>query len=357
MKISPWNIISSQLAQTPQVPREDLSGQTVIVVGIARETKCETAEMWLLDLGSFDSVNAFVDRAESELPRVDLLIENAGVLPTETLDGTQDGWETAFQVNNLSTSLLALLLLPRMIKTAQEFNTKPRIVVVSSEVHYFAKLQDKLHTHVLLVLNVLFVRSLAERIKDKPVIVDTVNPGYCLSNLRKGLRGFRAAMDWMMEKLIARTSEEGARQVVWAAIGGKDKEDKLRGGYISQMDVQEPSDFVLSTVGKTFQEKIWVGMISELCAVNPKLEPIVKEFPSKPVGETGAVKEPEVTRTRKTSTTSPALDEAMKARSTVAPDKVEPQSEDRKVDVVDKPEETPAAVETVESKVAQEGQE
>lgn len=64
----------------------------------------------------------------------------------------------------------------------------------------------------------------------------------------------------MMEKLIARTSEEGARQVVWAAIGGKDDEDSLRGAYVSQMGVQEPSDFVLSTEGMTFQEKMWASV-------------------------------------------------------------------------------------------------
>ena len=44
---------------------------------------------------------------------------------------------TRFQVNNLCTSLLAL---PIMLRTAEKHHTIPRIVVVSSEVHYFAKL-------------------------------------------------------------------------------------------------------------------------------------------------------------------------------------------------------------------------
>ena len=45
-----------------------------------------------------------------------------------------------FQVNNLCTSLLALRLLPMMLRTAEKHHTTPRIVVVSSEVHYWAKL-------------------------------------------------------------------------------------------------------------------------------------------------------------------------------------------------------------------------
>lgn len=68
-------------------------------LGMMRETHCNNIEMWLLDLGNFESVNSFVDRVESEkLPRIDLLIENAAVLPTETLDGTQDRWERTYVI-------------------------------------------------------------------------------------------------------------------------------------------------------------------------------------------------------------------------------------------------------------------
>ena len=45
-----------------------------------------------------------------------------------------------FQVNNLCTSLLALRLLPVMLRTAEKHHTSPRIVVVTSELHYWAKL-------------------------------------------------------------------------------------------------------------------------------------------------------------------------------------------------------------------------
>ena len=42
----------------------------------------------------------------------------------------------------MSTALLALLLLPKMLATAEEFNTTPRLVVVSSEVHFWTKIED-----------------------------------------------------------------------------------------------------------------------------------------------------------------------------------------------------------------------
>ena len=47
---------------------------------------------------------------------------------------------TRFQINNLCSSLLALRLLPIMLRTAEKHHTSPRIVVVSSGVHYWAKL-------------------------------------------------------------------------------------------------------------------------------------------------------------------------------------------------------------------------
>ena len=40
----------------------------------------------------------------------------------------------------MCTSLLALRLLPIMLRTAQKHHTSPRIVVVTSEAHYWAKL-------------------------------------------------------------------------------------------------------------------------------------------------------------------------------------------------------------------------
>jgi retinol dehydrogenase-12 len=45
--------------------------------------------------------------------------------------------EDSVQVNNIAPSLLAVLLLPLMVDTGKNYNTTPRLVVVSSEVHYW----------------------------------------------------------------------------------------------------------------------------------------------------------------------------------------------------------------------------
>ena len=109
-----------------------------------------------------------------------------------------------------------------------------------------------------IVLNVFFTRGLGERLRDKPLIVNTVNPGFCYSTLRRNVKGIRAWPVWLMELILARTTEQGSRQLIWACIGGKDNVDQLRGAYISSMHVQEPSDFVVSEEGKRAQTKLWV---------------------------------------------------------------------------------------------------
>ena len=62
-----------------------------------------------------------------------------------------------------------------------------------------------------------------------------------------------------MVRFLARTSEQGSRQLVWASVGQKDNIDELRGAYISGLHVEEPSDYVISEDGKHAQNKLWVN--------------------------------------------------------------------------------------------------
>ena len=110
-----------------------------------------------------------------------------------------------------------------------------------------------------IVLNVFFARGLSERLRDKPLIVNTVNPGLCHSALGRNFTGLTAWSMWLMKLVLARTSEQGSRQLIWACVGGKDNIDQLRGAYISSMQVQEPSDSVVSEEGKCVQTKLWVN--------------------------------------------------------------------------------------------------
>jgi retinol dehydrogenase 12 len=110
------------------------------------------------------------------------------------------------------------------------------------------------------VLNVFFARALSERLRsDKSLIVNTVDPGFCHSELARNITGLQGWYMWLNKKLWARTTEQGSRQLIWACIGGKGNIDQLRGAYISSMQVREPSDSVVSEEGKRAQAKLWVN--------------------------------------------------------------------------------------------------
>ena len=161
----------SQFLVTPAYPTKSIAGQTVIVTGsntglgkeaarhltrlgaakvilavrntkageeakadIEKSTSCAagTVEVWDLDLASYASVKAFAERA-SKLPRLDVLLENAGVATYKFAEA--EGHERTITVNVISTFLLALLLLPKLKATARQFKTEPRLCIVTSEVH------------------------------------------------------------------------------------------------------------------------------------------------------------------------------------------------------------------------------
>jgi len=130
-----------------------------------------------------------------------------------------------------------------------------------------------------------FARGLSERLRDKPLIVNAVNPGFCLSAFRRNWKGLKAWPVWAMEVLLARTTEQGSRQLVWACIGGKDNVDQLRGAYISSMQVRETSDFAVSEEGKRAQTKLWDALIDELVKRDPSVREIVEKHITSPIQE------------------------------------------------------------------------
>ena len=108
-----------------------------VSAGEAAKTKIDTAtgksdvaEVWALDLASYDSVKSFAKRAIKDLDRIDALIENAGV--AGNTKAKVEGHVVDVTVNVLSTLLLGLLLLPKMSESARRFGILPHLVIVTS---------------------------------------------------------------------------------------------------------------------------------------------------------------------------------------------------------------------------------
>ncbi|KAJ7579307.1 hypothetical protein C8J56DRAFT_868375 [Mycena floridula] len=273
---------------------------------LVEETNFHRAEVWPLDLTSFSSVQQFADKVIKELDRLDFLVENAAMVPGETLELTKAGWETGIQVNNLSQELLALLLLPKMLETAKRFSVVPRIVVVSSGVHYWIKepepeLMNATNLHETLsseeycsvpgkmgtprytitkLLNIFFVRALTAHLPPS-LLVNSISPGFCYSELRRSVSTEDLVRYQAMDSEFGYTSEEGSRHIVYGATAGygiPEEEEKLRGKYISLSEVLEESDFSLSKEGYEMQNRLWDETLEILTKVDPRVGDNVKEY-------------------------------------------------------------------------------
>jgi retinol dehydrogenase-12 len=112
------------------------------------------------------------------------------------------------------------------------------------------------------LFNVLFTRGLAAHLPPAgAVVVDTVDPGYCYSSLRRHAPLLQGAAFAVMDLLLARRTDVGARTLVWAANAGHDDpalRDALKGAYTASCGIEEPSDFVLSSGGQEAEKRLWV---------------------------------------------------------------------------------------------------
>ena len=61
-------------------------------IDIKVATGHKNVELRLVDFARFESVNEFCDKVEKEVPRLDILVANAGILKFGH-DITSDGWE------------------------------------------------------------------------------------------------------------------------------------------------------------------------------------------------------------------------------------------------------------------------
>ena len=123
-------------AKVIMTARDMKKGESIKVSLEARLGRKDQLEVWELDMMSYDSVQAFAQRA-SELDHLDIAILNAGTRRTQFRQ-SEYGWEEDLQVNTLSTTLLAFLLLPKLKESRQRTGKMSILEFVNSGLHQSA---------------------------------------------------------------------------------------------------------------------------------------------------------------------------------------------------------------------------
>jgi NAD(P)-dependent dehydrogenase (short-subunit alcohol dehydrogenase family) len=159
----------------------------------------ELAKFWSLTFqiqASYASVQAFADRVNTDLPRLDVLVANAGINASQFT--VVEGNESMVTVNVVSLFLLGLLIYPKLRETATKYKTQTHCTTTASDLHeianfkesqappgkIFATLNDESNFNgteryaTSKLLEILIVRQLGKLLPlDRNVIINCVSPG------------------------------------------------------------------------------------------------------------------------------------------------------------------------------------
>ncbi|CAI6335378.1 unnamed protein product [Periconia digitata] len=206
--------------------------------------------------------------AETNVEVLDYALLNAGLKKME-YSTANTGHELNVQINHIATSAVSFAAVRALSATAGKTHVPGRLTIVSSEGHFWIPFKER-HAEKILermddketfgsqmqryyttkLLNVLWTRSLAEKIPATEIIINTVNPGFCYSGLhRHEGTGIIKIFLWM----FGWTSEQGGHCLVDALT----QHDNSHGKYLSDQKETDPSPFVLSDEGKADTKRIW----------------------------------------------------------------------------------------------------
>ncbi|XP_077594503.1 retinol dehydrogenase 13-like isoform X1 [Stigmatopora nigra] len=262
-----------------------LSGKTVIITGantgIGKETaqelaqrggriimgcrdmeKCEAAAKEIrgntlnphvyachLDLASIKSIREFAERIKEKEKRVDVLINNAGVMRCPAWK-TEDGFDMQFGVNHLGHFLLTNLLLEKLKECAPS-----RVINLASLAHIVGEMdfddlnweKKKFNTKLAYCQSklaiVLFTRELAKRLQGTGVTVNAVHPGVVSTQLGRhtGLHQSQISSTVLSPffSLLVKSPKLGAQPSVYLAVA--EELEGVTGRYYDVMVEKEPA--------------------------------------------------------------------------------------------------------------------
>jgi NAD(P)-dependent dehydrogenase (short-subunit alcohol dehydrogenase family) len=251
-------------------------------------------EVWELDLGSYASVTAFVERLQQSDLQIDFALLNAGVANFHYTVNESTSHETSIQINWLSTALLTLQLLPILDRQAAQYpdRTRPVISIVSSETAAWAQfkeaqisvkeniplldvLDDKEHFDMAdryytskLLYQLFFLELFKRRSTSKRstgAILNLVNPGFCYgSELHRTAEGVFGKVLGGMKRVIGRSTSMGARTLVHSSVLAGDESN---GRYLSDCKSAPFAGYGDSDAGRITQGRVWDLTLAELSSV------------------------------------------------------------------------------------------
>lgn len=210
----------------------------------------KNVHLLLCDLSSQQQVHEAAEQFQQQFQKLDILINNAGVILGNKRQESEDGVEMTFAINHLGHYSLSLLLLDLLKQSPTG-----RIITVSSESHrrahfHINDLQLKEHPYngynaycISKLCNIWFTRHLATLTKNSNLSVNCLHPGFVSSNFGKNTS---LLFKFFIKALspFSISPEKGAETNLYLA-----KEDKVQGvsgHYFLNKKIKKPSRAALN---------------------------------------------------------------------------------------------------------------
>lgn len=214
-----------------------------------------------MDLADLASVRAFADTVLARESRLDLLINNAGIMTCPEARVGND-WESQFAINHLGHFVLTTKLLPILLAAESS-----RVICLSSSAHSISGIRwDDIHFNnnnyekwaaygQSKTANALFALALDMKFSDQGLRAFSVHPGVIRTPLQRHLPHEELqAMGWedengdVSERMLAmyKTPSQGCATTLWAATS--DQLSDVGGLYCEDCDIanlagDKPSSF------------------------------------------------------------------------------------------------------------------
>jgi NAD(P)-dependent dehydrogenase (short-subunit alcohol dehydrogenase family) len=250
-------------------------GDELVVVGRSPgKTRAVAAEMGaechVADFTHLDHVRDLARELRARHSRVDVLLNNAGLIAGSQRTVTADGHELTFQVNHLAVFLLTMLLREplvaargRVITTSSRAGTARGARVVPGDLDMAGGYDGLRAYQASKLANVLFTRELARRWGPLGVSAAAVHPGMVRSQWgRTGPAAVRLVMNSPF-RLAMRSPERGADTLVWLATSdpGRDWES---GGYFAD---RKPATASPAADDASLAKELW-DRSAQMCGID-----------------------------------------------------------------------------------------
>ncbi|CAJ0543133.1 Ff.00g004260.m01.CDS01 [Fusarium sp. VM40] len=239
----------------------DLKKAQKALEGFFDADRMELVEM---DQTSFESISAAAKHILNRTDKVNILIENAGVMSVPNLELTKDGHEMQFGTNYLSHFLFFQLLKPALLAAVTpELNS--RVVVLASSAHHNGGINesdnynyqkggyDPLRAYAQSKTADIYLANEIERqYGGQGLHATSVHPGGIMTELARHLpvSQVQAIISNDIAKSLLKNPEQGAATTVWAAIGKQ--WENVGGRYLADCEEAPVSENPNSHFGKGY---------------------------------------------------------------------------------------------------------